>query len=246
MMKAFLVYSLLFTTYLLAEETRKTYYPKGQLSSESNYINGIQEGIYREYHKNGNLESLGQYLNDKESGEWLFFAKDGSLVEEGVYVEGKREGLWKYYSKSQLQRGVLFEAVQYNRGLENGINATFYPDGTVRCKTSYLYGQIHGIRQSFFPSGNIRTQFSYEDGKIHGKGIAWNDEGKPLLELTYSNDKIKKEAYYDRLDRDEVIKLLDTGKREGKKGSRNHNRWFTFFPCGEDEWTDSELFDELD
>lgn len=44
--------------------------------SESNYIEGKQEGDYREYSKDGSLVVFGQYRNGKKDGKWTM-RKDG-------------------------------------------------------------------------------------------------------------------------------------------------------------------------
>jgi len=83
-------------------------------------------------------------------------------------------------------------------------------------------------------NGNIRTQFNYKVGKLVGKGHAWSESGKLVAEFTLKNDEVKKVAYYDGLNREEAMELLDKSKVKGERGSKNHNRYFVFFPCGED------------
>ena len=242
--KVLVILALALSANVWAEEIRLSYYPEGQLSSEATYVNDKMNGPYKDYHKNGNIESIGQYLNDKLSGPWQFFAKDGTLVEEGNFVKGKEEGNWKYYSKSQQQGGNLFEIVQYEDGLENGIAATFYPSGAVRCKTAYVDGVFEGTSQSFYANGQIRVQHTYKNGKLHGKGHAWSKEGQLIIQFNDVNGKEKKRAFYDGLNESEAWDLMDLSKAEGKRGSDNHNRWLVLWPCGEDGWTDEELFDD--
>ena len=58
-------------------------------------------------------------------------------------------------------------------------------------------------------------------------------------------EKKRERAFYDGLNEDEAWDLMDLSKAEGMRGSDNHNRYLVLFPCGEDGWTDEELFDDL-
>ena len=270
MKKLLLILALALSSNAWSEEVVKTYYSSGELSAEAEYIQGKKGGAYKKYHKNGNVESIGQYLDDKKSGLWYFFAKDGTLVQEGTYVQDKENGLWKTYFNSEQKEKKLFELIQYENGLANGIAATFHPDGkTVRCKISYVTGVIHGGTESFFSNGNIRSVMPFSKGRMDGKGYVWDEEGKRLFGFKYHNGNFreKNSEYYCEegkrkrkligmaswvgakvVGHDRCIgknlKELGLGKIEGKKGTNNAFTWFNFLSCGDAGWTKGELSDD--
>ncbi|HTJ48555.1 MAG TPA: TonB family protein [Cyclobacteriaceae bacterium] len=59
-------------------DTVKTYYVKtNSLRSVSNYVEGFQEGEYKEYFENGNLKETGVDEKSRDIGKWKSFYPDG-------------------------------------------------------------------------------------------------------------------------------------------------------------------------
>ena len=247
MKKLLLILALALSANAWAGEILKTYYSSGELSAEAEYIKGKKEGAYKKYHKNGNAESIGQYLDDKKSGLWYFYAKDGTLVQEGTYVQDKEDGLWKTYFNSEQKEKKLFELIQYENGLANGIAAIFYPDGkTVRCKISYVTGVTHGITQAFLPTGNIKTQIPFQRGKMHGKGYDFGSEG-PHTEYTFSNNllrNVKRMKDGKTIGAGIIFQRLGYSQNENRKELARLYGNHDFLTCGEAGWTDEELSDD--
>ena len=55
-----------------------TYHENGAVSSEGNYVHGVENGLWRDYHPNGQLAAEGGYVNGQETGVWRFWGEDGS------------------------------------------------------------------------------------------------------------------------------------------------------------------------
>ena len=64
------------------------YYENGQLASEGEYEDGLEDGLWRDYHENGQLAAEGQYKRGKENGKWRFWSPTGELERETVYCDG--------------------------------------------------------------------------------------------------------------------------------------------------------------
>lgn len=80
----------------------KTYYPNGQLQSETNRKLYKKEGVYNEYYENGQLKMTASYKNDLKSGIQVNYFKDNIRLET-PYVNGKKEGIAKlYYSPDEI------------------------------------------------------------------------------------------------------------------------------------------------
>jgi antitoxin component YwqK of YwqJK toxin-antitoxin module len=57
----------------------------------------VLHGRFYAYHRNGQLASEGQYLNGLEDGLWRYYYENGQLAAEGCYEDGLDAGVWKYY-----------------------------------------------------------------------------------------------------------------------------------------------------
>ena len=56
----------------------EAYHPNGQLASEGQYSEGLEEGAWRDYHDNGQLAAAGQYEAGNQVGEWKYWVADGT------------------------------------------------------------------------------------------------------------------------------------------------------------------------
>lgn len=54
------------------------YHKNGGLASGGNYIDGLEEGSWRDYYENGKLAALGKYERGIEVGEWCYWDENGS------------------------------------------------------------------------------------------------------------------------------------------------------------------------
>ncbi|WP_431259359.1 toxin-antitoxin system YwqK family antitoxin [Roseateles chitinivorans] len=54
------------------------YHEDGAIASEGRYVDGEEDGVWRDFHSNGQRASEGQYRAGREVGLWRFWAPDGS------------------------------------------------------------------------------------------------------------------------------------------------------------------------
>jgi hypothetical protein len=57
----------------------RTFYPEGELQSESEVKEGKRHGRYREYYENGHLKVRGKYTNNRPKGTWKYYTEDGKF-----------------------------------------------------------------------------------------------------------------------------------------------------------------------
>lgn len=57
----------------------------------------IRDGLFQSFHKNGQLSSEGQYRDGLEEGLWSTYQQDGQLASRGSYREGKEIGGWAFW-----------------------------------------------------------------------------------------------------------------------------------------------------
>jgi hypothetical protein len=115
-----LVVLLLVTALILpsfgSAETRKEYYPNGNLKSEMNIVNDKMEGLEKNYTENGQLWLEKNYINGKAEGLAKYYYDNGQLRIEINYKNDKQEGLQKDY----FMNGNLQYEANYKNGKREG------------------------------------------------------------------------------------------------------------------------------
>lgn len=80
----------------------RTYYPNGQIQSESPRKFYQKEGVSREYYENGQLKMETPFTKNVKNGVQINYFKEGIRLET-PYQNGKKEGLSKlYYSPEEI------------------------------------------------------------------------------------------------------------------------------------------------
>jgi antitoxin component YwqK of YwqJK toxin-antitoxin module len=64
-----------------------------------------------------------------------------------------------------------------------------YPDGIVKFKGFYRFGQKHGQWMSFYPNGLLWSELHYDKGLRHGPNMTYYIDGIPRYTGFYKNDK---------------------------------------------------------
>ena len=78
----------------------RLYNPKnGKLAEETQYVNGIPEGVCKKYSDTGVLLMEGQYHNGMLEGPAKTYYPNTNVKEEGSYSKGEKVGEWKTYNE---------------------------------------------------------------------------------------------------------------------------------------------------
>jgi antitoxin component YwqK of YwqJK toxin-antitoxin module len=64
------------------------FHPNGQLASEGEYEDGLENGPWRDYHDNGRPAAEGRFKSGKKDGVWHYWDEDGRPEPDEEYVEG--------------------------------------------------------------------------------------------------------------------------------------------------------------
>ena len=59
-----------------------SYYRNGTHWSQSEYLNGVSDGVYQTWHPNGKPNIIGFYSNGVETGKWQFFDTTGAVIKQ--------------------------------------------------------------------------------------------------------------------------------------------------------------------
>ena len=95
-------------------------YPSGEIECRYAFIlspdgtKRIRHGLFVRYHLDGRMASEGTYVNGAEDGEWRDYHANGQLAATGVYVNGKEEGVWRSWDEEGRSEGDIL----YQGGVE--------------------------------------------------------------------------------------------------------------------------------
>lgn len=114
--------------------TCESFYTNGNIRSQTDFLNGLRHGKYREYYADGKIAAIATFhedsyigkifrfspdstvvfameLDSTESGEFVALSNDGSqLVAMGKFKNSYRDGLWNFYD----QHEEWIKTVRYN------------------------------------------------------------------------------------------------------------------------------------
>lgn len=139
----------------LRNGTWKYLYPSGQLSLETDYNKGQQEGFNKSYMKNGTMTSIGYYKNDT--------------------IQGRSDS----FDSRGLKRTYM-----YRKGDLNGPFRTYFADGKVETKGFYVDDDLYNIRQTFSQNGKLLFEETCYDGYITASDI-YNYKGEKEKTISY-------------------------------------------------------------
>jgi len=186
----------------------KKYFPASeQLRYEGEFDHGIEIGTFTFYCAECGTQPMivKKFSGKTGNADVMYFTAKGKLVSQGRMEGKKRVGEWLYYhekSEAILTReqytngllngitqtfyanGKLTEEVTYIKGLKEGPNKYYSPDGILLKKLLYLNDQLHGAAEYYDAHGNVTIQGQYLKGKKHGLWKYFKN-GKLELEEIY-------------------------------------------------------------
>jgi len=131
---------ILFLSFTLTAETRKSYYPSGELKSEHSYHDGKINGFVKHYRKSGRLFLSQEFINDVQHGKATIFGKDGSYMVIPM-VHGKMEGLQKSFKKNH----TLIATLEFKNGKMHGEHILYSKPNIKLMVMHYKKGTIYKI-----------------------------------------------------------------------------------------------------
>jgi antitoxin component YwqK of YwqJK toxin-antitoxin module len=66
----------------------REFYANGQVATEGEFEDGLQQGLWRDYHENGQVAAEGYFVDGAEDGVWNFWNAKGKAEETIVYRDG--------------------------------------------------------------------------------------------------------------------------------------------------------------
>lgn len=85
---------------------KKVFYRSNTLAEETNYVNGLKNGISRTFSEKEVIIDFHTYKEDKLDGLATYYDGNGQKLYEGNYSKGLKIGTWKFFEKSKLIKEV--------------------------------------------------------------------------------------------------------------------------------------------
>ena len=231
----------------------KSYFEKGGLKSEGQFVNNKSTGIWKYYYENGRLRMQGQIGNSKNIGQWDYYYENGSSKMSGKLEQGKKDGYWVYYYKNNTiesegnylsgvktgnwkyyhEAGVL-KAMEEFTGL-GSYYEELYETGSIKSDGKLLSGQKVEEWIFYYEDGTVKAKGNFVKGKKNGSWQYFDNMGKIEAEGKYEEDLANGIWIYYHLDGTVASEgeLIDDAKNgnwkmfynDGTiKGEANYNR----------------------
>lgn len=197
-----------------ANETRREYYPNGQLEIEETYRNGQLQGARKIWYPDGKLRGRETYVNDSLDGKTEWFYPSGQIEHESYYTRGQHSNVSRYYyDTATTKNSPSFRFDLMRRGNEDSLRAV-YRRLQPSSETVYdTHGRIVLSRQ-YGRSGNIMSETIYDEDRKFSTHIFYHDNGV-LSEIEY---RLNYKGYgrFQRYDQNGLPTLSWDYDKEGK------------------------------
>jgi antitoxin component YwqK of YwqJK toxin-antitoxin module len=139
--------------------------PRGQVVVEGFADGDKKVGQWIEYNEEGDISTITNYINGLLEGPALKMAYRGQVDQRTTYHAGQLDGPWVQY-----KFGKILETRVYRDGKLNGTVKT-YDEKTykVRQETEYKNGVQDGYYRYYDDNGNVSMEYQYKNGeKVSG------------------------------------------------------------------------------
>jgi antitoxin component YwqK of YwqJK toxin-antitoxin module len=106
-----------------------------------NYLNGKENGEWKQFYPNQILEEVRYYKNGKKQGRYLAFWENGAKKIDYFFENDEYEGLCQEWTSS----GRLIKAMNYRKGHEEGSQKVWNEDGKIRSNYLIIKGRRYGL-----------------------------------------------------------------------------------------------------
>lgn len=126
----------------------------GEIESEYNYVNGLEDGICK-FHDFSETRKLGK-LDGLCYREWR-----GIKIEERYYKNGKLHGIYI----DRLENGTIILKCEYKDGKLDGKHEAYWDNGNIRNRMFYRDGKKNGTNTLYYKDGSFRSTREYKNNK---------------------------------------------------------------------------------
>lgn len=161
------------------------FYKSGNIKIRREFGNEGEWTHYKYYDlENEMIETETQMLDKVKHGVYKEYFRDGRVEIEGEYANGKQNGTWKKYNKDN----IMYQLKSYKNGKKHGKFESYSFDGTLKETKTYKDGGQEGEHKTYFNTGKLESITNYENGKKNGEYILYDKSGEVIEQGQYKND----------------------------------------------------------
>lgn len=184
---------------------KKRFENSNQIRYEGTFEHGKEIGEFKFYRPNSGKQpsAIKVFSKDHDTISITYYTKGGGIVSKGFLLGKTRVGTWTYYHQNS-DKVMMVET--YKEGKLNGEQLTYFDNGKLTEKTSFVDGKRTGKRFVYSEEGKVLKEFTYEDDKLHGWTKYYNTQGELIIEGNYKRDR-----------KDGIWKYYKNGKLDEEK-----------------------------
>lgn len=159
-------------------------YPNGKIAYSMVFKDNRPVGDMKRFHENGKLKAFLSYDLEGVKAKARYYDINENLVAEGWFYLKDKDSTWTYFS--QRNQIVLIE--NYRKGLKNGLETHFYPNGQKSEEIQYKNNLKHGLYKRYNQYGQLVFEVVYAEGLMNGRFKLYHRNGKLYLNGAYEKD----------------------------------------------------------
>lgn len=159
-------------------------YPDGVIRYEGIFLNDKPAGEWKRYHQNGKIKAILVYQQGSDKVRAELFDTEGILVSRGNFTGTAKDSTWTYFDN-----GTIVARESYVNGLKNGVALFYLPDGKIINESAWSKGKLNGLSSEYYPSGAKKCEMNYSDGKRNGQTKIYLESGQVQMEGKYNQDQ---------------------------------------------------------
>ncbi len=142
--------------------TAVSYYQNGQKHKSAKYVEGQENGAFKEWYRNGRIEEVAEHMDGKYHGLRTKWYKTGQVESTYEYRDGKRHGTWKMW----YGNGQMSATGEDRDGQDHGTYKRWHENGQQACIQELKDGVVHGVTKEWDEQGNLTEDVKYENGQL--------------------------------------------------------------------------------
>ncbi len=185
------------------------YYDNGNLVSDGQITNGLQDGRWEFWYETGQRSRVGKYVNHDfnminswtPEGKQMVIAgngyqinlnEDSSVLSEGTYKNGFMEGEWI----QNVEDGSLQNKSIYAQGKANGMSQNYFKTGELYAEGMMVDDVQDGLWTFYHTTGEIESTLRVSNGKKEGDQLFYSAYGTLVKKEVYEEGELISEEVY--------------------------------------------------
>ena len=150
---------------------------RGKITQFETYLAGVLNGQQVVYAQSGDFPvSETNYLKGVKNGVYRLYYDNGKIQEETYFVQNHKDGASRWFNKN----GKAMVEYDYKLGLFEGPQKTFYDNDTLQILSNYSKNQLTGEYKEFYRNGKPKLTGKYVNGQKDGPWTEYDETGKAI------------------------------------------------------------------